>query len=57
MGLERWGIDKWSLGSLCLILKSLTIGIKTNLKVNVFFHCEMKSYLEFEGLHCFTKFE
>jgi hypothetical protein len=57
MGLEGWGIDKWTLGGLCIILQSLTIGIETNLKINVFPHCEMKNYLELEGLHCFTRFE
>jgi hypothetical protein len=51
MGLEMWGIDKSTLGNLCLILQSLIIGIKTNLKVNVFSHCEMKIYLHFEGFH------
>jgi hypothetical protein len=57
MGLEGWGIDKWSLRNLCLILYSFTIGIKINLKVNVFSHYEMKGYLQLEGLHCFIKFE
>jgi hypothetical protein len=32
MGLEGWSINKWTLGGLCLILQSLTIGIETNLK-------------------------
>jgi hypothetical protein len=54
MGLEGWGIDKLTLGNLCFILQSLTIGIKTNLKVNVSSRCEMKTYLHFEGFHCFT---
>jgi hypothetical protein len=45
IGLEGWGIDKWTLGGLCLILQSLTVGIETNLKVNVFCDCEMKNYL------------
>jgi hypothetical protein len=57
MGLEGWGIDKWSLGGLYLLLQSLTIGIETNLKVNVFSHCEMKSYLQLKGLHYFIGFE
>jgi hypothetical protein len=57
MGLEGWGIDKWSLGGLCLLLQSLAIGIETNLKVNVFSHCEKKSYLQFEGFHYFIGFE
>jgi hypothetical protein len=57
MGFERWGTDKWTLGGLCFILQSFTIGIDTNLKVKKISHCEMKSYLQLEGLHCFTKFE
>jgi hypothetical protein len=57
MGLEWWGIDKWTLGGLCFIIQSFTIGIDTNLKVNVFSHCEMNNYLQLEGFHCFTRFE
>jgi hypothetical protein len=54
MGLEGWGIDKWTVGGLCFILQSFIIGFETNLKVIFFFHCEIKSYLHLEGLHCFT---
>jgi hypothetical protein len=57
MGLERWGIDKWSLGGHCLILSSFIIGIETNLKLIVFPHCEMKSYFQLEGLQCLIGFE
>jgi hypothetical protein len=57
MRLEGQGINKWTLGGLCFIFQSLTIGNETNLKVNVFFHCEMKSSLQLEGLHCFIGFE
>jgi hypothetical protein len=57
MGLERWGIDKWIFEGLCFILQSLATGIETNLKVNIFSHCEMKRYLQLEGLHCFIGFE
>jgi hypothetical protein len=45
MGFEGWGFDKWTLGGLCLILQTLTVGIETNLKVNVFPHYGMKNYL------------
>jgi hypothetical protein len=45
MGLERWGIDKWTFGGFCLILQSLIIDIMINSKVNVFPHYEMKNYL------------
>jgi hypothetical protein len=51
MGLERWGIDKWTLAGICFILQSLTISIETNLKVFFFSHCEMNNYLQLEGLH------
>jgi hypothetical protein len=57
MGFERWGIDKWTLGGLCFIIHFLTIGIKTNLKIFFFSHCEMNNYLQLEGLHCFIGFE
>jgi len=45
MGFEGWGIDKWTLGGLCFILQTLSVGIETNLKVNVFPHYGMKNYL------------
>ncbi|KAH9553563.1 hypothetical protein CY35_08G017400 [Sphagnum magellanicum] len=32
MGFEGWGIDKWTLGGLCFILQTLSVGIETNLK-------------------------
>ncbi|KAH8953396.1 hypothetical protein BDL97_08G024200 [Sphagnum fallax] len=32
VGFEGWGIDKWALGGLCLILQTLSVGIETNLK-------------------------
>jgi hypothetical protein len=51
IGLEGWGIDKWTLGGICFIFQFLTISIETNLKVNFFSHYEMNNYLQLEGLH------